>query len=315
VALDGETTAWLEQVRAAMPPDLFARPLPELRALLSGAPPGGPEPVEREHDREIDGPAGPLRLRVYHPGGDGPQPVLLWCHGGGFVLGGLDHTDGICRAIARAAGTLVVAVDFRLAPEHPCPAAVHDVAAATDWVLRHAAALGGDAERVVLGGDSSGGTLAAAACQLLRDRGAPLPAGQVLVYPLARLRVSTPEHADLPMMPAAAARRFWDLYGPAAPYAEPAAAADLAGLPPAAVLTAEADAGRDDAEDYALALARAGVRTVALRVPGTTHGFLGTTEALASSRAGLAEVCTALRGLQNGSRTAGRPDVVAVTAS
>jgi acetyl esterase len=299
VALDEETAALLDAVGRSLPRETFQLPVPELRAMLSGPHQGDPVAVARVRDLKIDGPGGPLPLRVYHPGGDEPPPVLVWFHGGGFVLGGIDHSDHVCRELAGRAGVVVVAVEFRLAPEDPHPAALEDCAAAVLWVAANASDLAGDRSRIAVGGESTGATLAAAVSQLLRDRGGFLPALQVMAYPVVRLRASNPEYADLPMMPIEAAERFWGLYCPEdrwdEPYAEPAGTDDLSGLPPAVLLSAEADLGRDDAEEYALRLARAGVRTTLRRVPSSVHGFLGMTGALASAREGMRELVAALR--------------------
>ncbi|WP_238437011.1 MULTISPECIES: alpha/beta hydrolase [unclassified Frankia] len=296
--MDKESAELMSGLRALLAPGLYDLPVADLRARLSPPHRGPALPVAEVRDISIDGPAGPLRLRLFRPTG-GLLPGLLWLRGGWFVLGSLEHSDHLYRELALRTGCLLVAVDFRSAPEHPYPAAIEDCTAALAWVNAHADELGCDPTRIAVGGDSSGGTLAAALCQVARDRGLHPPALQLLVYPFARLRVTNPEYKDLPVFPAEAAERFWALYCTPEqrdnPYVSPGCASELHTLPPAVVLTAEYDCTRDDAEEYAHRLAQAGVRTTLRRCEGSFHGFLGLTAVLTSASAAMDDIAIEVR--------------------
>lgn len=212
------------------------------------------------------------------------QPVLLYFHGGGFVIGNLDTHDRICRALCAASGSAVLAVDYRLAPEHPFPAAVDDAVAAFDWLLANAAGLGLDAGRIAVGGDSAGGLLAAYLAQVARDRDIALVA-QLLFYPVVDMTMSYPsyaEHADTPPITRKVLKWFWDHYlGPSPsgatlsdPKASPIRATSLAGTAPAYVVTAGLDPLRDEGHAYARRLSQEGVEVVYQCCLGTVHGFL-----------------------------------------
>ncbi|MEU2438918.1 alpha/beta hydrolase [Streptomyces rubradiris] len=239
-------------------------------------------------DRTIPGPAGapPLPVRIYRPYGP-PHgraraepgrslPLVLFFHGGGFVLCGLDSHDGLCRLLAAGTGAVVVSVDYRLAPEHPAPAAVRDARAAFDWAVRHAASLGCDPARIAVAGDSSGGNLATSVCLAARDRGGPRPAAQLLIYPALDPRLDTASMRDFGeghFLTAAAMRWYWERYlGGAEPTAEvaPALAEDTGGLPPALLVEAECDPLRDEGRAYAARLDRVEIH----RARGMFHGFI-----------------------------------------
>jgi acetyl esterase len=247
---------------------------------------GVPQPVFRVADRQIPGSAGPLPVRVYWPEPsqtqDAPPPVVVFFHGGGWVLCNLETHDAACRGLANAAECVVVAVDYRLAPEHKFPAAVEDAFAATKWVTEHAAELGVDPLRVVVAGDSAGGNLAAAVCLMAKELGGCRPAYQVLIYPVTNYAFETASYRDNAegyMLTRSAMIWFWDQYlarpeDGSHPYASPLRAADLSGLPPALVLTAEYDPLRDEGEAYAVRLQAAGVAVQTRRYDGMIHGFL-----------------------------------------
>lgn len=241
-------------------------------------PPTETPPVMR--DLEIDRPDGSVGARLYLPGGDGPHPVLVWYHGGGWVIGDLETSDATARTLCVKAGIAVLSVDYRLAPEHRFPAAVVDARAALDW-----ARSGGDGEvdgtRVAVGGDSAGGNLAAVVAQQARDEGVHL-AHQLLVYPatdLTRSSASYVENADGYFLTADTMKWFCDHYlgdtDPTDPVASPLHATDLKGLAPATVITAELDPLRDEGEAYAAAMSEAGVTVELVRYDGQIHGFLG----------------------------------------
>ena len=243
-----------------------------------------PARVARVEDRSIPGRGGaPLRLRVTTPPGQGPHPLLVYFHGSGFVLCSLDTHDGICRNLCAGAGCVVASVDYRLAPEHPFPAAPEDCLAATRWCAEHAAELGADPSRLVVGGDSAGGNLAAVTALRLRDEGGPRPIGQLLLYPVTDWHTpgwpSYAENAEGYGLTRATMEWFWGHYlaDPARdsipPHAAPIRAESLAGLPPALVTTAEYDPLRDEGEAYAAKLAEAGVTVACTRWLGLNHGF------------------------------------------
>jgi len=245
------------------------------------APPAARTPVARVEDRRIPGPAGELTVRIYRPQADGLHPLVLFFHGGGFVLCGLDSHDELCRGLCRETQAVVVSVDYRLAPESPYPAAADDCYAALVWAVAHAHSLGADATRVAVAGDSAGGNLAAVTALRARDLKHPVLRHQCLIYPPTDARCDTPsyeQHAHGYFLSAESMRWFWsqylqDMARADAPYVSPLRAPDLSGLPPALVITAEYDPLRDEGERYAQALAAAGVATQLHRYDGMIHGF------------------------------------------
>jgi len=262
------------------------------------------EPVADVAEREIPGPAGPVPVRIYTPEGEEPRPAVVFFHGGGWVIGNLDTHDGTARKLANAAGAVVVSVDYRLAPEHPYPAAAEDCYAATRWVAEHGAAeLGVAPGRLAVAGDSAGGNLAAVVSLMARDRGGPALAFQLLVYPVTDPdfeRASYRENAEGYLLTRDVMEWFWDQYVPEAerrhdPYAAPLRAPDLSGLPPALVVTAEYDPLRDEGEAYARRLEEAGVRVRCRRYPGMIHGFLSFADVVDQGKEAVAEAGTALR--------------------
>jgi acetyl esterase len=242
-----------------------------------------PRPSDLEvRDARAPGPAGDIPLRVYRPPGPDTQAGLVYMHGGGFYLGGLDSHDSITAELAARAGVTVIAVDYRLAPEHRFPAAFEDSLAALNWVMAEAGSLGLDRDRIGVGGDSAGGNLAAALCLAARaGRAAPIRA-QLLVYPSVARRSDDdppPANPNLPLMSYDDVRFCDRLYLGGAgttddPYAAPILAGELSGLPPAAILAAELDVIADDSRLYAAALEAAGVAAALEVAPGLPHGFL-----------------------------------------
>jgi acetyl esterase len=229
--------------------------------------------------------------------------LLVYFHGGGWVLGGIETHDGVCRELANAAGCVVVSVDYRLAPEHKFPAAVEDCYAATQWAAAHAGDLGADARRLAVGGDSAGGNLAAVVSQMAPDRGGPPIVFELLVYPVTTAAFDTPSYRDNAegyLLTAGDMRWFWNHYlnGPADadnPYASPLRATRLAGLPPALVITAEFDPLRDEGEQYAQRLEEAGVPTRLIRYDGMIHGFFGMSHMMDKAKAAVREAGANLR--------------------
>ena len=267
-------------------PPLEEQPLELLRVGAqafadAGAKP--PEPVARIEDLALDLDTGRVPVRVYGPAiTDAPLPIVAYFHGGGWVFMGIETHDRICRRLANAAGALVVSVEYRLAPEHPFPAPLDDCLAATRWLAARGAELGGDPSRLAVAGDSAGGNLSAAVALRARTDGPPLAAA-ALVYPVCDAGCDTASYdtnRDGYLLTAHDMRWFWRCYlgldgDPADPVASPLRAADLAGLPPTLVVTAEYDPLRDEGEAYAGRLAAAGVPVEARRFDGMLHGFLG----------------------------------------
>ncbi|MFB6123685.1 MAG: alpha/beta hydrolase [Haloferacaceae archaeon] len=253
-------------------------------------------------DLSIPGPDGELRVRTYTPAGDGPFPVFVYLHGGGWVRSGLDTHDAVCRTFADRVGCAVVAVDYRRAPEHPFPAAAVDCYAATEWVAEFATVFGGDPGRVAVGGDSAGGNLAAVVAQMARDRDGPTLARQVLVYPVVDHAFDTPsyaENADAPILTRRSMEWYWEQYlehdfDGMHPYASPIRATDLSNLPPATVITAGYDPLRDEGEAYAEALADAGVDVNYTNYADVPHVFVQFDE-LDRAREAQAEIAADLR--------------------
>ncbi|HET9689718.1 MAG TPA: alpha/beta hydrolase [Acidimicrobiales bacterium] len=275
-----------------------------------------PEPRASSDDHRVPGPGGDIPVRVYRPapppGGGQPEPLplVMWFHGGGWVIGDIDTHDATCQQLAVQVPAVVVSVDYRLAPEHRFPAAVDDCEAATRWAAATAAALGADPVRIAVAGDSAGGNLAALVAHRLRDARregdttAPQLSFQLLVYPATDLTCEAPSHAENGegylltseaiawflghYIPDRAARR---LAG-----ASPLRADDLTHLPPALVITAEYDPLRDEGEAYARALTAAGVPATASRYDGMIHAFFGMDAQLPAAVAAVDEAATALRG-------------------
>ncbi len=241
---------------------------------------------------QIPGRAGPLGVRRYVPAAGGSGAALVWFHGGGWVIGSLDSHDVLCRDLAVASGATVLSVDYRLAPEHPYPAAVDDAIDATVALATGAAGAGVDPARVAVGGDSAGGHLAAVVARRLHELGGPQLQAQVLVYPVTDPGADADEHPSRILngtgylLTSETMDYFTDCFVPdpaqrQAPDVSPLRAPSLAGLPPALVLTAEFDPLRDEGEAYAAALRSAGVDVVAERYDGAIHLFfqLSTTQA------------------------------------
>ena len=288
--LHPQARAYLDLVSPPGMPELHQLPMtvPEIRALVlsmfSARHAGTPIPMARVENRTIPGPAGAVPVRVYRPTDDAaPLPALMYFHGGGWVILGLDSHDAPCRALARDARCVVVSVDYRLAPEHKFPAAPEDCYAATRYVAEHAAEFGADPTRIAVGGDSAGGNLAAVVCLMARDRGGPRLAHQLLIYPAtdaANQWPSVRDNATGYMLTKATMDWFWNHYRASEadahdPYASPLCAARHDALPGATILTAEFDPLRDEGEAYGERLRAAGSTVSITRYAGMIHGFYG----------------------------------------
>ncbi|MCJ0875695.1 alpha/beta hydrolase [Streptomyces sp. AP-93] len=308
---------------ASLFPDLGGRvtDADEARRILAAVPrTARAAVVGAVEDREVPGPAGapPVPVRAYYPDPErwpGPRPTVVFCHGGGWVLGDLDSYDATARALCRASGAVLVSVDYRRAPEARFPAAVHDAYAALCWAGAHLDELGGDPAALVVAGDSAGGNLAAASLLLARDDRAyegPAVALQVLIYPCldaARDTGSYRSNAEGYFLTAAHLRWFWEQYlGPDGDGGDPLAsplAADPRGLPPAYVVVAGCDPLRDEGEAYHRRLLGAGVRSALDFHPGMFHGFLALAEVLPEARQALARLGGVIDSTHENGKTSG----------
>jgi acetyl esterase len=305
--LDPQTQDLLNQMaqRGAPPLNTLtpteARELKNALFLELGGP---PEPVSNVVSMDIPGHAGDLPIRVYTPEGNPPFPMLVYFHGGGWVICNLDTHDSLCRAFANGTPCVVVSVDYRLAPEHKFPAAVEDSYAAALWVEQNADRLNGDPARIAVAGDSAGGGLAAVVSLMARDRGDPAIAYQVLIYPVTDLSSfeteSYREHGENYILTKDSMEYYRGHYLGAErdshhPCASPLLAPDLNGLPPALVVTAEFDVLTDEAEAYAKRLEQAGVPVTYRCYEGMIHPFLSFIGVLDRARDALAEVTAQLR--------------------
>jgi acetyl esterase len=312
--LDPEIQPIVDLMEAAPGPPAHLVPIAQARAahdresaLMSGT----GEPVAGVRELAAPGPAGPIRMRLYRPrdgasrgapaNDDGSLLALVaYLHGGGWVVGTLDASDPLCRALANASGALIASIEYRLAPEHPFPAAPEDARAAVRWLAANARELGADPWRLGIAGDSAGGNLAAVTARRLRDEGGPELRFQALIYPICDSALNTPSYrAGGFGLSAASMKRYWELYLNGAdgrhPDASPLRADDLAGLPPAFVLTVRDDVLRDEGESYARALQAAGVSVALRRYDGAVHGFFRWLAKAEIARRAVAETGAALR--------------------
>lgn len=255
-------------------------------------------PVRSTEDTAIGG----LRARIYRPDAEGTTPTVLFLHGGGFVIGDLDTHDDHARLVCNRTGSTVVSIDYRLAPEHPFPAGYEDCTRALDHVVDNVAALGGDATRIAVAGDSAGGNLSAATAQYARDHGIALKA-QCLLYPSVDFTTdedtypSRRENAEGYLLTAADMLWFREQYAPAQDHRASVIDGDLDGLAPAIVATAEYDPLRDEGVAYAQRLEKAGVPTVAKTYPGLIHGFFGMGPLSKAAQAAVEDICADFREL------------------
>ena len=303
--LDPQAQKVLDAMAALnLPPTEQMTPAEARESMRSRTAALGPsEDVAKVADHTVPVAGGAIAVRAYTPAGTGPFPLFIFFHGGGWVIGDIETHDGVCRSLANASGAVVVSVDYRLAPEHKYPVAAEDAYAATLWVAKEAARLGGDASRIAVGGDSAGGNLAAAVSLMSRDRNGPAIALQALVYPVTQYGLDTRsyrDYADGYLLTRNAMRWFWDHYlarpeDGAQPYASPLSAKSLEGLPPALVITAEFDPLCDEGEAYGAKLRAAGVPVTITRYPGMIHGFIRMLNAMDKARAARDEIAAALR--------------------
>lgn len=281
--LDPQVQQFLEGLMAAGAKPFHTMSVQEARGAFEGLHHlTGPGPtVASSKEIEIPGPAGPIPSTLVLPEGT-INALIIFVHGGGWVMGSRRDFDALIRSLAHRCNAAVLAPDYRLAPEHPSPAATADIYAVTQWSAENITALAGFKVPIVIAGDSAGGNLAATVAIRAKESGGPRIALQVLIYPVIRASFDTEsmrqfEHG--PVLSKADLQWFWNNYAPeatsrAVPYLTPESA-DLSGLPPCLVITAEFDPLRDEGEQYAGALRRAGVPAMAWRFPGMIHGFMG----------------------------------------
>ena len=303
--LDPQTAAFLKQAADAGAPPIGSLSVVETREMLKTLfiPPGPPEPVKKVEDRVIEANGTRLAIRIYTPEASRALPILIFYHGGGWVIGNIETHDAPCRALTNGAGCIVISVDYRLAPEHKFPTPAEDCYAAAVWIAGHAAEIGGDARRIAVGGDSAGGNLSAAVAQMARDRKGPAIAFQLLIYPVtayAADTVSSKTNAEGYLLTKGAMDWFWGHYllsasDGAKAYASPLRATSFGKLPPAFVITAEFDPLRDEGADYAEKMRQAGVAVKHSDYKGAIHGFFSLGHIIDQGKTVMADACAELR--------------------
>jgi acetyl esterase len=303
VPLDPKVAADLRARADATPfyrmPPAEARPAYE---TVTAAVPKLNDPIGSVEDQAIPGPAGDIPIRMYTPVGQAPFPVVLFIHGGGWVIGSRDTHDDLCRSLCSRAGARVVSVEYRRSPEHKFPAALEDCYAALRWCAERGTARG-EGVRLAVAGDSAGGNLSAALSLYARDRGGPPLRLQVLIYPVTNHGFHTASYHECAEgfgLLRDAMIYYWKSYLASPddgrnPYASPLQAADLRGLPPALIQTAQFDVLRDDGEAYAARLRRSGVPVRCTRYLAMNHGFVQFAGAYEHGRVGVQEIADALR--------------------
>lgn len=307
--LDVQSRAALDQMAHLLP---FERDVQSMRNAAQNNLP--PLDVERAYlawvrDMSIPGKGSPVPIRIYHPNAESccgiPPPLLIYFHGGGYVLGSLDGWDGLCCNFARYSGFIVVSVDYRLAPENKFPAGLEDCYSAVEWAALYGASIGGDPSRIAVAGDSAGGNLAAAVCLMAKDRCGPKIGFQVLLYPPSNARANTVSRQTqkdgqeylltTEMMKWFTAQYLASPEDKHSSYYAPCKAESLAGLPSALVVTAEFDPLRDGGKAYANRLAQSGVDVEYICYEGTIHGFMNSYRNIDKGREAIAVVSDRLR--------------------
>ena len=304
--LDPQAEALLQQMTEMNVPPLHtltptqAREMMRTMVVLSTE----PQVVANTQNLTIPGPGGQINVRIYTPRGEGLFPILVFFHGGGWVVCDLDTHDNLCRALTNGACCVVVSVDYRLAPEHKFPSAVEDAYTATKWVAENANRINGDPTRIAVGGDSAGGNLAAVVAITARDHHGPKLIYQLLIYPVTDVSSNNTDshrnYADGYFLTRGDGEWFCDKYlnckeDRLNPSVSPLLTPDLSGLPPALVITAGFDVLRDEGESYAQRLKEAGAAVKCTRYKGMIHGFMSMDGLLNEARNGIEEASAALR--------------------
>ncbi|WP_409463190.1 alpha/beta hydrolase [Amycolatopsis sp. GA6-003] len=306
MSLDARTAQWLEGLAASGLPPLNALPVPAAREAFAGAVSAygiATSAAARIEERSVETPHGDVPVRLYTPEGSGPFPVLVYFHGGGWVLGDLDTADGVCSYLATHSHAVVASVGYSLSPEARAPIAAEQCHAVTQWVADNAALVNADPERIAVGGDSAGANLAAVVALMAREAAGPRLVHQLLFYPVVTRQTDAESYAaygDGYFLTKAMMEWFFDHYldgGDGTDWRiSPLAAKSLAELPEAHVIVAECDPTRDDAEKFAADLAAAGTTVTLQRFTGQIHGFVSLAEAMPEGKAALADAAARLRG-------------------
>ncbi|MDV7243385.1 MULTISPECIES: alpha/beta hydrolase [Rhodococcus] len=306
MTLDARTQQWLDGIASSGMPSLNELPVPAAREAFAGAVATfglAATDQARIEDRACTTAHGQIPVRIYTPAGSGPFPVLVYFHGGGWVLGDLDSADGICSLLAVRSHAVVVSVGYTLAPEAQAPTPAHEGYAVAQWVVDNAALINADPERIAVGGDSAGGNIAAVVALMARDAGAPRFVHQLLLYPVVTQRTDADSYTRYGtgyFVTADMMQWFFDLYVGNEDRADdwqvsPLVAPSLAGLPEAHVIVAEYDPTRDDAEEYAAKLAASGTTVTLKRYTGQIHGFVSLAAAMPQGETALTEAAARLR--------------------
>jgi acetyl esterase/lipase len=304
MTLDPQVKALLDGMAAAGGAPMSEMSVAEARAMYLELKDPLDVPIGKVEDKAAPGPAGDVPVRLYTPvaSGGGALPALVFFHGGGWVIGDLETHDVLCRTLANESGCKVVAVDYRLAPEHNCPAAVDDCYAAVEWVEKNGSSLGIDVNGIGVAGDSAGGNLAAVVCQLAKARKGPSIHYQLLIYPVTDTKTDTASYNSFGegfFLEKATMEWFIDHYAGSAfdradPLIAPLRAGDLSGLPPAYVITAGHDVLKAEGAAYADALIAAGVDVTYIDYPGMIHGFFNLQGMVEASRPAVAAAAAAV---------------------
>jgi acetyl esterase len=307
--LDPQVEVLLKEIAAQGKPPLHTLSVGEARSVAEEMVAIAGDPIEVGSIRDISIPVNgsTIGARVYTPEGAAPHPVVVFFHGGGWVICSLDTHDNICRAICRDADAIVVSVDYRMAPEHRFPTAANDCFAATQWVADNAASLGGDANRLAVCGDSAGGNLSAVVSHMARDAGGPALAFTALIYPAVDMTAeggSMVDNAHGYFLEQDGMRWFMSHYlspeDRSHPLASPLLSTDLSGLPPCFIATCEYDPLRDEGEAYGAALRANGVAVESKRYDGMIHGVINMTGVVDGGRLLLGDVAAHLHAALHG---------------
>ena len=301
--LDAQIESVMEQVAALGFPPSHTVSAQEARSNAKARPRGKGPDVHKVEDIKIPSDAGPIPARIYTPSDETSLPVLVWFHGGGWVVGDLESADATARHLCNESSSVIISIDYRLAPETKFPGAPDDCYAATQWVSENASSLNADPDKIAVGGDSAGGNLAAVVSLMARDKQGPKIGFQLLVYPVTEMNFNTKSYIDNAegyQLSRDGMIWYWDHYledkeASNNPYAAPMKAQSLQNLPPALIITAEYDPLRDEGKAYAERLKAEGVTTQYTMYSGMIHGFFGMASVVDKGRAAVKEAADAMR--------------------
>ena len=301
--LDTQIESVMEQVAALGFPPSHTVSAQEARSNAKARPRGKGPNVHKVEDIKIPSAAGPIPARIYTPSNETSLPVLVWFHGGGWVVGDLESADATARHLCNESSSVIISIDYRLAPETKFPGASDDCYTATQWVSENASSLNADPDKIAVGGDSAGGNLAAVVSLMARDKQGPKIGFQLLVYPVTEMNFNTKSYIDNAegyQLSRDGMIWYWDHYledkeAANNPYAAPMKAESLQNLPPALIITAEYDPLRDEGKAYAERLKAEGVTTQYTMYSGMIHGFFGMASVVDKGRAAVKEAADAMR--------------------